>query len=284
MDCERGKVVLITGASSGVGKALAELLSAKGYRVYGTSRKPPAAGEDDGAGSVDGHESREGFFKLIPLDVCDQKSVKAAVEHVMEEEGRIDVLVNNAGYCLAGAVEDTTYYEALRQFDTNFFGVIRMCREVIPIMRERQSGKIINVSSVAGLISVPFQSMYSASKYALEAISEAMRIEVKPFGIKVSLIEPGDIKTGFTKNRQTVVNAGSESAYRTRFEKAVEAMVRSELNGPGPEYAARAIAEVIESDNPPVRKVVGFQYKLIVLLKRLLPARLVEYLVEKVYS
>ena len=172
--------------------------------------------------------------------------------------------------------------EAFSQLNTNFFGVHRMCRQVLPIMRKQKSGMIINISSVAGLISIPFQSMYSASKYAVEAMSEALRLEVKSFGIKVVLVEPGDINTGFTDSRQFSISA-KDSAYKEKFTKSVNTMIKDEVNGPGPEVVAKVITRVIEMNNPPIRKVVGFQYKTFVLLKRLLPSRFVEYVLAKLY-
>jgi short-subunit dehydrogenase len=273
------KVVLITGASSGIGKALANILMEKGYKVYGTSRKQPTG---NGGGNTLQPDANGGFIKMIQLDVCSGDSVKEAVEFIVEQEGCIDVLINNAGFGIAGSVEDTSEEEAYQQFNTNFFGVHRMCRQVLPIMREQGSGLIVNVSSVAGLISIPFQSMYSASKYALEALSEAMRIEVKPFGVNVVLVEPGDTKTGFTDSRQ-FVNAGSDSVYSKKFKKSINTMIKDEVNGPSPESVAKVIARVVEMKNPPVRVVAGLQYKVFVFLKRLLPSRFVEYVISKLY-
>lgn len=269
------KVVLITGASSGIGKCLASFLSQRGYRVYGTSRKAPVKQEDSQPGDQ--------LVEMIQLDVCSDESVDQAVNYVVQREGRIDILVNNAGFGLAGAVEDVSHEEAYRQFDTNFFGVLRLCRKVIPIMRKQKSGTIINISSVAAQFPIPYQSMYSASKSALELMTEAMRIELKPFGIKVCLVEPGDTRTGFTGNRQTARAALEDSVYGERFNKAVNAMIRDELNGPTPEGVAKAVFRLIRRKNPPIRKVVGLKYKVFVFLKRLLPSRIVEYLITKMY-
>jgi short-subunit dehydrogenase len=273
------KVVLITGASSGIGKALASILKRKGYKVYGTSRKQPIG---NGGGNTLQPDVNGGFIKMIQLDVCSGDSIKKAVEYIVKQEGCIDVLINNAGFGIAGSVEDTSEEEAYQQFNTNFFGVHRMCRQVLPVMREQGSGLIVNVSSVAGLISIPFQSMYSASKYAVEALSEAMRIEVKPFGVNVVLVEPGDTKTGFTDSRQ-FVNAGSDSVYGKKFNKSINTMIKDEVNGSRPESVAKVIARVVEMKNPPVRVVAGLQYKVVVLLKRLLPSRFVEYVLSKLY-
>lgn len=278
MNCSYGNVVLITGASSGIGKATAEYLKSKGFYVYGTSRKPAPAMEEK---SILGDEN-SGFLKMLQLDVCSEESVKKAVNYVIEKEGHIDILINNAGFGIAGSVEDTSDEEAYSQLNTNFFGMLRMCRNVLPHMRRQKRGLIINISSVAGLIAIPYQSMYSASKYAIEAVTEAMRTEVKPFGIKVSMVEPGDTHTGFTQKRQ-FCKASSNSAYSEQFKKSVNSMEESELNGPGPEVVVKAISKIIYSKNPPIRITAGFSYKAVVFLKRLLPARLVAYAVSKIY-
>lgn len=274
-----GNVVLVTGASSGIGKAVAQLLMKDGYRVYGTSRKHRL--ENNRGNNLKSGDTK-GFIEMIQLDVCSEDSVKRAIDYVVKKEGRVDILINNAGFGIAGSVEDTSDEEAYEQFNTNFFGVHRMCRHVLPIMRKNRNGLIVNVSSVAGLISIPFQSMYSASKYALEALSEALRIEVKPFGIKVVLVEPGDTRTGFTDNRR-FVGAAEGSIYKDRFMKAINTMIKDEKNGPEPETVAKVIAKVVKMHNPPIRKVIGFSYKAIVFLKRFLPSRFVEYVLARLY-
>lgn len=275
-----GKVVLVTGASSGIGKAIAYALANRGFRVYGTSRteKPGTYSE-----IISLRNKNNGFIRMIQLDVCSEESVKTAVSLVLKEEGTIDILINNAGFGIAGSVEDTTIEEAFNQFNTNFFGVLRMCRNVIPTMRENKNGLIINISSVAGLISIPFQSMYSSSKYAVEALTEALRIEVKPFGINVSMVEPGDTKTGFTEKRIYAAGANKDSAYYMKFEKSIKSMEKSEINGPGPDKIVQAVLKIINMKNPPIRITAGFSYKLIVFLKRILPSRFVSYVVSKIY-
>ena len=271
-----GDVVLITGASSGIGKACAEHLKDKGYHVYGTSRRAWDDIKVEGKGG--------GFIKMVQMDVRDDASVKAAVEHIVDAEGGIDVAINCAGYALAGAVEDTAPEEAMAEFDTNFFGVLRVCRAVLPHMRRKGRGLIINISSVAGFFAIPYQSMYSASKYALEALSQAMRMEVKPFGIKVALIEPGDVRTGFTASRTWAEASKGDTPYKERCQKAIAAMEKSEMNGPGPEIVVKALSKIIESKDPPIKTVVGADYKFIAFLKRLVPDRFVEYVVNKMYS
>lgn len=280
MNKHYGNVVLITGASSGIGKAIGETLASRGYKVYGTSRN---AIPDDYNEIISPNDNSNGFLRLIQLDVCSEESVEKAVKLVILKEGRIDILINNAGIGIAGSVEDTTVQESFKQFDTNFFGVLRMCRNVIPFMRNIKKGLIINISSVAGLIAIPFQSMYSSSKYAVEALTEALRIEVKPFGINVSMVEPGDTKTGFTDKRIYAEGANKDSAYNEKFQKSINAMVKSELNGPGPDKIVQAVIRIISMKNPPIRITAGFSYKVIVFLKRILPARFVSYIVSKIY-
>lgn len=275
MDNNNSKVVLITGASSGIGQAIAQTLLEKGYKVYGTSRNV----NDE---SLIKSNNSSGFFKMIPLNVCSEESIKNAIDYILQREITIDILINNAGNGIAGSVEDTTTEEAYYQFDTNFFGLHRMCRAVLPKMREQKSGLIINISSVAGLISVPYQSMYSASKYAVEALTEALRIEVKPFGIKVSMVEPGDTKTGFTANR-VYTKSSTDSVYAEKFMKAIKTMEHDEQNGPTPKILVDAVIKIINSNNPPVRIVGGVSYKVLFMLKRLLPARFVEFVVSKIY-
>ena len=276
MQSHYGDVVLITGASSGIGKALAEGLAEEGLKVYGTSRHV------EGEERVVSENETGGFFKLIRLDVCDDESAKVAVEYVAKKEGQINILINNAGFGVAGPIEETTSKEAISQLDTNFFGMHRMILNTLPIMRKQNKGLIVNIGSVAGLISIPYQAMYCASKYAVEALSEALRMEVKDFGIKVTVVEPGDTKTGFPLNRQ-YSEESKESAYKNS-QKSVEKMMEDELNGPGPETVVKVVKRLIKRKNPPVRVTVGFSYKLIVFLKRLLPARLVVYVVSKLYT
>ena len=207
-----GRVVLITGASSGIGRCCAELLAARGCKVYGASRRPVA---------IAGVEP-------LAMDVTDDGSVLRAVAAVMDREGRVDVLVNNAGIAIAGALEDCCIADAKEQFDVNLFGALRVCRAVLPAMRRQRSGYIINIGSIGGLIAIPFQGLYSASKFALEGLSESLRLEVRDFGIQVVLIEPGDHRTALTCNRRFV----ESDVYRERFDCAVARMACDEQGGP----------------------------------------------------
>ena len=265
-----GKRILITGASSGIGKATAEMLAAMGAIVYAGSRRAKTG-------------IATGNIRELTLDVTDDASVKAAVDHMLECEGRIDALVCCAGIGISGAVEDISADEAMAQLDTNFCGVLRVVNAVLPTMRAQKSGHIINVGSVAGIFTIPFQSMYSCSKFALEALTEAVRMEAKPFGIKAALVEPGDTRTGFTAARAYSKATRESDAYREEFSRAIGSMVKSEMNGRSPETSARVIVKLLKRKNPPVRKVVGFEYKLLVFAKRLVPPRIVSWALRLMY-
>ncbi|MFH1538648.1 MAG: SDR family NAD(P)-dependent oxidoreductase, partial [bacterium] len=193
-------------------------------------------------------------------------------EEILEKENGIDVVINCAGFGLAGSVEDTSTEEAKSQFETNFFGVIRVCRAALPGMRERGSGLIVNISSLGGLISAPFHGVYCASKFAVEGVTEALRMEVARFGIKVVLVEPGDFKTKFTGNRKKTEAAQTNPAYQEQFENSLKAMEQAEQRGPEPTILASLIRKIIETPNPKLRYVAapGMQ-PLAPLLKRILP-------------
>lgn len=257
------KVVLVTGASSGIGEACAELLTVRKHRVYGTSRQPSVK-ESVG-------------YQMLELDVTRDESVRAAVRTVLEREGRIDVVVNNAGHALAGAVEDTSDEEAWRQLDTNVLGVLRVCRAVLPSMRERRSGRIINIGSIGGMVGLPFQGFYSASKFALEGLTESLRQEVDAFGIQATLVQPGDVRTGLTQSRVRASGAGEASAYHASFEKVLSIIEKEEREGVSAGAVARKVAEVMEEEDPRVRYSVGkWTQRMAVVAKPLLPSQTFE--------
>src|SRR5262247_2800608 len=212
------KVVLITGASSGVGQSTARLLSQKGYKVFGTSRNPA------GAEAIPAVE-------MLALDVRSDASVSACVTAVVNQAGQVDVLVNNAAYELAGALEETSLEEARAQFETNFFGVVRMVNAVLPMMRQQKGGHIINVSSLSGMSPIPFLGFYSACKFALEGYTEDLRHEVKPLNIQVSLTEPGFLNTPMKNHRHVGANRIGE--YDPWRQRALEAIRGYEEKGPG---------------------------------------------------
>jgi short-subunit dehydrogenase len=255
------RVILVTGASSGIGRSCAELLAKRGHRVYGASR---SAG--------------------LRLDVRDEASVNEAVRSILDRERRLDVVINNAGFGIAGAVEETSVEEAKEQFEVNFFGVMRVCRAVLPAMRSQGQGTIVNIGSIGGLIAIPYQGLYSATKFALEGLTESLRLEVRDFGVRVVLIEPGDHRTGFTYNRRSTAKSGGESPYRSLFERAVARMAADEQAGPPPERVAALVVKVIDSRRPRLRYTVGpVPQRAAVWLKRLLPYAAIEAIMRQNY-
>jgi NAD(P)-dependent dehydrogenase (short-subunit alcohol dehydrogenase family) len=263
------RVVLITGASSGVGRSTARLLAQHGYKVFGTSRQPTAA---DPMSPVE----------MVPLDVRADDSVRACVETVVNRGGRLDVLINNAGYELAGALEELSSEEVRAQFETNFFGVVRMVGAVLPLMRAQKSGHIVNASSLSGLSAIPFLGVYSASKFALEGYTEALRHEVKPFNIQVSLTEAGFLKTPMMNHRQ--VTARRLAEYDHWRQRALDAIRAHEEKGPGPEVVAATLLEIVSSRTPRLRYLIGSQAKTVARLRRFLPAGMFESGVRRTFS
>ena len=250
------KVILVTGASSGNGQATAQLLSQQGHSVFGTSRNPATA-------------EKMPHVAMVALDVCSNDSVEACVRTILDEAGRLDVVVNNAGYELGGALEELSLDEAQAQFATNFFGVVRVVKAVLPAMRQQQRGHIVNISSLAGLAPAPFLGMYSASKFALEGYSEALRHELEPFAIHVSLVEPGFLKTPLMNKRELAGQPIRE--YAPWRQRALGAIREYEDKGPGPELVARTVLKIIESRTPRLRYAIGQQARLISRLRRFLP-------------
>jgi NAD(P)-dependent dehydrogenase (short-subunit alcohol dehydrogenase family) len=268
---EGPSVALVTGASSGIGAACATRLAADGYRVFGTSRRAPP-GQTEG-------------IEWLRLDVCDADSVATGVRQVIDAAGRIDVLVNNAGMGLAGAVEDTTPEDLVEQLDTNLLGPLRLVRAVAPHMRAQGAGRIVQISSLAGRIGVPFQGAYAASKFALEGLSEALALELRPFGIDVVLVQPGDMRSGFGAARRWTDGARASSVYRARATHAVATTEQAEQNGPPPERAARLVARIAAARRPRLRYVCATPTeRCALLLQRLLPGRLFERILRAVYE
>ncbi len=255
------RTVLVTGASSGIGQATARLLAQKRYRVFGTSR----------------HSISNGSIpqvEMITLDVRSDKSVEACVSTVIKKAGRLDILINNAGYELSGALEETTIDEATGQFDTNFLGVLRMIKAALPIMRKQNEGQIINISSLAGLVGIPFMGMYSASKFALEGYSESLRHEVKPFNIHVSMVEPSFLKTPMMNARQLAAHPiGDYDQWR---KQALAAFREFEENAQGPELVANAVLKIVASKSPRLRYILGQQAMIVSNLRRFLPEAMLE--------
>ena len=251
-------VILITGISSGFGLAMARQLAADGHEVYGTVRREV--------------EQLPGVHYLR-ADVRDTASVQAAVAAVLDAEGRIDVLVNNAGMGIGGPVEFAPEADVQLQMDTNFMGQVRFTQAVLPAMREQGSGKILCFSSIGGVMGLPFQGFYSASKFAIEGFCEALQIEVRRCGIQVVLIEPGDFSTGFTAARIKQVSDEAVAAYPS-LRESVSSFENDERTGLKPEYLASKVSKIVSKRHPKFRYVIAtFIQKLSIPLKRILPAR-----------
>jgi NAD(P)-dependent dehydrogenase (short-subunit alcohol dehydrogenase family) len=252
--------VLITGCSSGIGLVTALQFARKGDTVFASMR------DTSGAGDLKERARNENLaIEVVQLDVTDDASVRKAVAHVLDAAGRIDVLVNNAGIGSQGPIEDTDDDEAKDVFETNFFGVLRVTRAVLPAMREQRAGAIVNVSSLSGRVSMPYGGIYSASKYALEAASEALYYEVHPFGIRVAIIEPGGFETRIDEHDWTVRRFTEDSPYFEYERRFSEGMTR--LPGGGvrgdPQVVAEAIYDAVNTDQPKLRYLVGEDAKMI---------------------
>lgn len=260
------KVALVTGGSSGIGLHTALALQKAGCRVYSLSRR--------GAGS-------EGICH-IACDVTSESAVNAAVEQILREAGQIDILVNNAGFGISGAVELTDTADAKRQFEVNFFGMVNVCKAVLPHMRQAGHGRIVNLSSVAAVLPIPFQTYYSASKAAIESYTCALANELKPFGITVTAAQPGDIRTGFTEARKK--SAIGDEIYGGRISRSVAEMEKDERKGMSPEFAGRYIAKLALKPSVKPIYTVGFGYKFLSLLCKLLPCRFRNWIVGVLYA
>jgi NAD(P)-dependent dehydrogenase (short-subunit alcohol dehydrogenase family) len=255
---DEARSVLITGASAGIGWSCAEALHAAGWAVTGASRRGTAPAGCTG----------------LVMDVDDDESVQAGVAAVLAERGRIDALVAAAGWGLAGAAEQCTVAEAKAQLETNFWGCVRVVQQVLPAMRAQGGGRIVLVSSIGGLIAIPFQAFYTASKFALEGFGEALAYEVAPFGVQVTLVEPGNISTEFTARRRTAA-AATGPLYGAAFTKALGVMERDEANGAPAAAVATVVRRVLETPRPPRRASAGKPAERVGLVaKRLLPFRL----------
>ena len=248
------QTVLVTGASSGIGQATAQLLAERGLRVFGTARKP------------DGRSSK---ITMVALDVRSDDSVQKCVQQVLSQAGGIDVLVNNAGYSLMGAAEETSIDEAKAQFETNFFGAVRMVNAVLPAMRKAGTGKIINIGSLAGITAIPFGGFYTASKFAIEGYSEALWHELRPLGISVSVIEPGFVHTAI--GEATQIARSPLTAYDPVRNRATSALGRQVKGGIPPEAVAKAVLRAIESRTPSLRYRVGTDAAWFPRLKQVMP-------------
>ena len=269
MEYPYGKNILLTGGSSGIGLAAASLLAAKGYTVYAASRNP---------GTEIQTFTRGGDVRPVKMDVCDPASVDEAASHIQADIG---IVVHCAGIGIACAGEDYPQDAVSRLMKTNFDGVLLVNSRFLPRLRGRGRGLCVIIGSVAGVFSVPYQSHYSASKAALDSYASALRMELRDFGIRVSLIMPGDTSTGFTGARTYDIDEASPHYKACR--QAVRKMEKDEIGGRPPESVARSILKICGRKSPPLRRVIGFEYKLMVFFQRLLPHRLIEYILWKMY-
>lgn len=260
------KVIVITGASSGIGKSTAEMLSKRNATVYDLSRR----------------DQLDKDIIHIQTDVTDDASVENAIHEVIRREGKIDILLNNAGFGISGAVEFTNVKDAQRLFDVNFFGTVRVTQAVIPHMRQAGRGRIINVSSVAAVAPIPFQTFYSASKSAIMTYTMALANELRDFGIVVCAILPGDIKTGFTSAREKCVIG--DALYAGRISRSVKKMELDEQSGMSPEQAATVIARITLSRRKKPLYTIGLGYQCLTFLIKLLPVALVNRIIKLLYA
>jgi short-subunit dehydrogenase len=251
------KTILVSGASSGIGRAIAGNLAVAGHRVFGTSRSPDKS-------------EKVAHVEMRALDVCSDKSVDQCVTDILGETDGIDVLVNNAGYALMGPAEATSAAEARAQFETNYFGLARLTNAVLPAMRARKSGRIINISSLVGFAAIPFMAHYSASKFALEGYTEALYQELLPFGVKVSLIQPGITGTELFGDSGTRVQTAIV-AYSPWMQQARASMADRTGKAISADHVARAVAKAIAARNPALRIPVGPDAGLVSRLKRYVP-------------
>lgn len=260
--------VLITGASSGIGRACAELFAKGGYAVYGVSRSMKR--------SVRRYRSG-GSIHFLPMDVTDEDSVRNTIRKI----GPVDTAILSAGFGIAGSCEEVSVGLAKRQMEVNYFGVLRVVSEILPPMRKRMYGRIILIGSLGGRVAVPMQSHYSSSKSALAAYSDALRMELAPYDIDVTLVEPGDTRTGFTDKREVYIP--EDSPYKEQTAHAIGVMEKDEREGLSAESVAKTILRCARSDHPPARVIPGIKGKCLGVLIRVLPDRTREYIVKKKY-
>ena len=260
------KVVIVTGANSGIGRCAAKSLKDSDCMVYDFSRRDI---------TVDG-------IKHIRVDVTDENNVISAVKEVYEKEGRIDIVINCAGFGISGAVEFTSLEDAKSQFDVNFFGMVNVNKAVIPLMRENGGGRIVNISSVAAVAHIPFQTYYSASKAAIESYTCALANELRPFNITVTAVQPGDICTEYTQARKKTIEG--HDVYNGRISKSVAGMERDEQKGMKPEVAGKYIAKIALRNKVKPIYAIGASYKFVCILCKLFPCRFRNFVIGQLYA
>lgn len=262
------KVVLISGASSGIGFTTAKYLAEKNYIVIGLSRSYPKIKYN---------------FDYYLCDITDESAIIKTVNAIEEKYGKINYLINSAGVGISGAIENTPLNDVKTIYNVNVYGQFLLTKICLRLLRKSQNAKIINISSIASEIALPFQSFYSMTKSSIDAFTKALRIEVKPFNIQVMALLPGDIKTDFTKNRKKPFE-DKKDLYKDRVDKSIKKMEQDETKGMNPLVIAKAINKLLKRKKLPITKTVGFSYKMIRFLNRILPEKLVSYFVVKLYG
>jgi NAD(P)-dependent dehydrogenase (short-subunit alcohol dehydrogenase family) len=279
------EVAVVTGSSSGMGLETSLMLVRNGFHTYATMRKLEGKSNQ----LVDIAKNENLPLQVIQLNVNDDKSVSDAINRIVREKDRIDVLVNNAGYALVGAFEENSMEEIKAQFETNFFGAVRVMQTAIPIMREQRSGKIVNITSMGGRVAIPLDSIYHGTKFALEGLSESIQYEVEPFGIKIILIEPGSIGSNFWKNLKMAAKASGldnndNSPYRQLSNNILDTFKQIEQNTIHPSEVAKVILQAVTSDNPDFRYVVGKDAAMILEARRTMYDREFQDLIRKQFN
>lgn len=260
------KVAIVTGASSGIGFVAAKRLASLGAKVYGLA--------------INNFETTD--FSFLQCDVTNAEQVNDVVKSVFEKENRIDYLVNCAGMGISGSVENSEDKQIDKIFDVNFFGTVKMCKAVLPYMRNGGFGRIVNISSVAGELPIPFQTFYSATKAGIESFTAGLDMEVRPFGIRSACVLPGDTKTGFTAAREK--NTADDKSYGDRIKTSIGKMEHDEQTGMTPESVAKVITKVLSKKSPKPINIVGFKYKFLVALSKCLPKKFVHKVLFKMYA
>lgn len=266
-----GNVIVITGGSSGIGKAAAQRFAREGFRVFSLSRRGDGSKVSLGDGTIE----------QICCDVTDDLSVSHAVSYIFSQVESVGIVLHCAGFGISGAAEDADLSLCHRQMEVNYFGILRVNRLLLPHMRKAGCGLVLGVGSLAGRVSVPFQSHYSSTKSAVASYFEALRLEIHPYGVRCCLVEPGDTKTGFTDAR--VDGCPPDSDYHFACQNAIARMAHDEQNGSSPDVVAKKLVKMAHRRNPPARVAPGLVGKGIAVLKRLLPARIVERIVRQMY-
>ncbi|MEG1752044.1 MAG: SDR family oxidoreductase [Clostridia bacterium] len=264
---KKQKVIIVTGATSGIGLAIATMFLQAGNIVYGIARK-----------KVEGLP-----FMLETADITNSEQIKETFNKIFEKEKRIDVLINNAGMGISGAIEHTSEQDLKNLFEVNLISQIRLCGEIIPFLRESGGGNIVNIGSLAGVIPIPFQACYSASKAAILNFSQALAMEIKPFNIFVSCVMPGDTKTGFTSARKKN-KVMADLNYKNRIVRSIKKMEKDEQSGMSPQCVAKVVSSVITKKHPPLIKTVGTGNKAIVFFLKIAPTSLMIRIVSSMYA